>query len=119
LASVSYPTLVRPSGGRVLCFPHDLDAFLEAGRPIVPNDDLRRMLAPPAWARAYCGHLLEIIATSYNGTCLEHWADQSERPEPADRVRIQEPAARSQGSWFPVERWLGLSGLLLMPKPVR
>jgi len=67
---------VRPSDQRVLYFPHDMDAFFDPHRPIVPNDDLRRMLEVPAQARAYYGHLLDIIATTYNAAYLGHWADQ-------------------------------------------
>src|ERR1043166_1276108 len=66
----------RPGDGRVLYFPHDLDAFFDAGRHIVPNSDLSKMVAVPANARAYYGHLLDIIGTTYNGTYLKHWADQ-------------------------------------------
>lgn len=67
---------VRPADQRVLYFPHDMDAFFDPNRSIVPNDDLGRMLGVPAYARAYYGHLLEIVATTYNATYLKHWADQ-------------------------------------------
>src|SRR5207244_9701422 len=30
----------RPSDGKVLYFPHDIDAFFDASRPIVPNADI-------------------------------------------------------------------------------
>ncbi len=73
----------RPDDGRILYFPHDLDAFFDAHRPIVPNEDLGRMLAIPSWARAYYGHLLEIIERSYNEEYLGHWADQFGRLLPA------------------------------------
>ncbi len=73
----------RPADGRVLYLPHDLDAFFDAHRPIVPNDDVRRMLAIPAWARAYYSHLIEIIGTSYNELYLGPWAQQLGRLLPA------------------------------------
>lgn len=73
----------RPGDGRILYFPHDLDAFFDAYRPIVPNEDLGRMLATPAWARTYYGHLIEIIERSYNEDYLRHWAEQFGRLLPS------------------------------------
>ncbi len=66
---------VRPSDRRVIYFPHDLDAFFNATRPIVPNTDLSKMIAVPAYARAYYGHLLDIMNTTYNGNYMSRWAD--------------------------------------------
>ncbi|HXG47380.1 MAG TPA: lamin tail domain-containing protein, partial [Methylomirabilota bacterium] len=65
---------VRPEDGRVIYFPHDVDAFFDANRPIVPNSDLAKLLAVPAFARAYYGHVQDIIATTYNPTYLGRWA---------------------------------------------
>ena len=67
---------VRPSDGRMLYFPHDMDAFFDAGRPIVPNGDLQKIIAVPAHARSYYQHLLEIMETTWNTTYMKHWADQ-------------------------------------------
>ncbi len=74
---------VRPSDGRVLYFPHDVDAFFSATRPIVPNNDTAKLMAVPAWARAYYGHLLDIMATTYNGNYLARWAEHFGRLLPA------------------------------------
>jgi hypothetical protein len=73
---------VRPNG-RVIYFPHDVDAFFDATRPIVPNSDLTKLLAVPAFARAYYGHVQDIIATTYNGTYLGRWAAHFGRLLPA------------------------------------
>ena len=69
---------VRPSDGRVLYFPHDLDYY--PGSPyqnsIVPNGDLNKMITVPAYERLYYGHLYHLLSTSYNYTYMVHWADQ-------------------------------------------
>src|SRR6185295_14479835 len=44
---------VRPSDGRVVYFPHDMDAFFDPNRSIIPNNDLNKLIAVPAYARAY------------------------------------------------------------------
>jgi hypothetical protein len=72
----------RPDG-RVIYFPHDVDAFFDANRAIVPNTDLTKLLAVPAFARSYYGHVQDIIATTYNGTYLGRWAAHFGRLLPA------------------------------------
>jgi len=74
---------VRPSDGRVLYLPHDVDAFFDVNRPIVPNNDLNKMIAVPAYARAYYCHLLDIIATTYNANYMTRWANHFGRLLPA------------------------------------
>jgi hypothetical protein len=66
---------VRPGDGRVVYFPHDMDAFFNANASIVPNPDLTKMIAVPANARAYYCHLLDIIATTYNASYMTRWAN--------------------------------------------
>ncbi len=66
---------VRPSDGRVLYFPHDIDAFFSATRPIIPNGDLSKMIAVPGYARAYYGHLVDILGSTYNGAYMTRWAN--------------------------------------------
>jgi hypothetical protein len=66
---------VRPSDGRMLYFPHDMDAFFDASRPIVPNSDLQKIIAVPAHARTYYQHLLDIMQTTYNTAYMTHWAN--------------------------------------------
>jgi hypothetical protein len=74
---------VRPGDGRVLYFPHDMDAFFDPNRSIVPNSDLSKLLAVPAYARAYYSHLLDIIATTYNANYMTRWANHFGRLLPA------------------------------------
>jgi hypothetical protein len=72
----------RPDG-KMLYFPHDMDAFFSATRGILPNGDLTKLIAEPAYARAYYGHLLDIIGTTYNGNYMTRWADHFKRLLPA------------------------------------
>lgn len=74
---------VRPEDGRVIYFPHDVDAFFNATRPIVPNSDLSKLMAVPAYARAYYCHLLDIIETTYNADYMTRWAQHFGRLLPA------------------------------------
>lgn len=66
---------VRPDDGRVLYLPHDVDAFFQVNRPIVPNADVTKLISVPVNARTYYGHVLDIIATTYNGTYMTRWAN--------------------------------------------
>lgn len=74
---------VRPGDGRMLYFPHDMDAFLDANRGIIPNSDLAKIIALPVYARDYYGHLLDIIQTSYNSTYMTPWANHFGKLLPA------------------------------------
>jgi hypothetical protein len=68
---------MRPSDGRFLYFPKDLDFF--NGSPngaIVANKDLKRLVASPVNARTFYSHLYDVLQTSYNGTYMAHWCDQ-------------------------------------------
>ncbi|MBK7191574.1 MAG: lamin tail domain-containing protein [Myxococcales bacterium] len=67
---------VRPSDGRLLYFPHDLDFLGSPQGPVVGNGDLARLVAQPAWARLYYGHLNDIITTAFNATYLAPWSSQ-------------------------------------------
>jgi hypothetical protein len=68
---------VRPTDGRTLLFPHDLDFFNGSPQgPIVASGDLAKLIATPERARAFYGHLYDIVTTSYNATYMARWADQ-------------------------------------------
>jgi len=67
---------VRPSDGRVLYFPHDLDFLGSSRGTLVASPDLARLIAVPARARAYYGHLHDLVTTSFNGRYLAPWSDQ-------------------------------------------
>jgi hypothetical protein len=73
----------RPTDGKVLYFPHDMDAFFSTSRPIVPNADIQKIISVPAYARAYYCHLLDILATTYNATYMTRWANHFGRLLPA------------------------------------
>ncbi len=67
---------VRPSDGRVLYFPHDLDMYSVAyNHSIVPNGDLARMITIPGYERLYYGHLYHLLSTSYNYAYMSHWTN--------------------------------------------
>ncbi len=74
---------VRPGDKKVLYFPHDVDAFFEMGRQIVPNSDMQKFMAVPAWARLYYGHVMDIIGSTYNVNYLGRWANHFGRLLPA------------------------------------
>ena len=74
---------VRPADGRMLYFPHDMDAFYDANRTIYPNADLNKILAVPGYARLYFSQLLEILETTYNTAYMRRWADHFGRLLPA------------------------------------
>jgi hypothetical protein len=67
----------RPSDGRVLYLPHDLDFTVGVTSVgVVPNGDLARLLGLPAWRRAYYAHLVDVVATSYNAAYLGPWCER-------------------------------------------
>lgn len=74
---------IRPSDGRALYFPHDLDAFYSATRPLIANSDLSKIIATPAYERLYYGHVNNVLKTSYNTAYMKHWTDQMGQLLPA------------------------------------
>jgi len=65
---------VRPSDGRVLLFPHDLDLY--PGSPqsaIVGNNDLARMLAIPGKKRVFYGTLYDLLQGAHSPAYLDRW----------------------------------------------
>lgn len=64
----------RPEDHRFLHMPHDLDAFYDVNRPLIPSSDLQKIMSTPARARNYYGHVHDIISTTYNGAYMQHWA---------------------------------------------
>lgn len=66
----------RPSDGRVLHFPHDLDFSSSSRMPVVGNADLARLLQDPDHERAYYAHLHDIMAQSYDAAYLAPWCAQ-------------------------------------------
>ena len=67
---------VRPSDGRVLFFPHDLDAFFDANRGILPANELSKIVrATSANTHHYYGHMYDMVTRAYNGEYLEEFVN--------------------------------------------
>jgi hypothetical protein len=74
---------VRPSDGRVLFFPHDLDFYVGDPRSaIVGNQDLQRLLALPGNTRRFYAHLRDILDSTYNAAYMTRWRDEFARRVP-------------------------------------
>ncbi|MFO0748471.1 MAG: lamin tail domain-containing protein [Myxococcota bacterium] len=68
---------VRPSDGRALLFPHDLDFYPGDPRtPLIQSGDLQRLLRIPGNKRRFYAHVYDILQSTYNATYLAHWRDQ-------------------------------------------
>jgi hypothetical protein len=67
---------IRPDDGRVLYFPHDLDAFLSTTRPIAGSSELNKLIAVPTRAHMYYGHVYDMLQTTYNSAYMSHWTNQ-------------------------------------------
>ncbi|MFP4069972.1 MAG: lamin tail domain-containing protein [Opitutales bacterium] len=71
----------RPSDGRALFMPWDMDFTFEApvDLPILNHakisPDLQKLAADPAKKRAYYGHIVDIVQTSFNTAYLTDWAE--------------------------------------------
>ena len=66
---------VRPSDGRVLLIPHDLDSPRNPRRSIVSNGDLRKLIADPGNEHMYYGHLHDMMQTTFHEQYLRRWID--------------------------------------------
>ncbi len=66
---------VRPDDGKVLMFPHDLDAFFDANRPLVNNTKLAELITIPANAHMYYGHVQDMLSSTYNLSYMTYWAN--------------------------------------------
>jgi hypothetical protein len=68
---------VRPADGRVLAFPWDLDfSFYQSPTAgLLPGANLGRILALPVNQRAFYGHMLEIIESTYNPDNMAYWTE--------------------------------------------
>ena len=67
---------VRPSDGKVLHLPHDLDFYSSAYMSVVNNRDLARLVQNPEWLRLYYAHLHDLLDTSYTSAWMGPWCDQ-------------------------------------------
>lgn len=66
----------RPSDGKTLYFPKDMDFTFATGATssITQSGDLAKLVTDAANRRAYYGHLLDIIHTSFNSAYMTPWA---------------------------------------------
>ena len=67
---------LRPSDGRVLFLPHDMDFSYSTSRPLVPNTDLQKLIGTAERERLYFGHMWDILQTAYNTTYMQSWTDR-------------------------------------------
>jgi len=67
---------VRPTDGRVLFFPHDMDFNYNATRALIPNSDLQKLIGTDERERLYYGHMWDILQTAYNPTYMQTWTDR-------------------------------------------
>jgi hypothetical protein len=68
-------TYVRPSDGKVLYFPWDMDfSFNQAATaPLVGNQNLSKIVNLPSNLRRFYAHIQDDIATTYNVTYMTPW----------------------------------------------
>lgn len=66
---------VRPSDGRVLIFPWDMDfAFVNSpSAALWGSHNLRKVIEIPHNTRAFYGHLLDIVDRSFNAAYMDRW----------------------------------------------
>jgi hypothetical protein len=96
---------VRPSDGKLLYLPWDMDFAFVAGfnSALVANGDLSKLLAAPANLRAFRGHLLDILDTTYNSAYMSYWTNHLDNFLPGQNfsgilsyIAQREAFARSQ-----------------------
>lgn len=70
----------RPSDGRVLLFPWDMDfAFINsATSSLTPNSDLVRLLGDPVNRRLYWGHVQDLVTRAFNAGYMRRWVEHYE-----------------------------------------
>jgi hypothetical protein len=97
---------IRPSDGRVLQLPHDLDAFFEVNRPLVANSDLRKLIANPGNEHTYYGHVYDMIQTTFNQDYMQRWIDYWHSLLPAQPfpTHLSQLVQRSNGLIRQIER---------------
>jgi hypothetical protein len=70
----------RPSDGRMLLFPWDMDFAFILGptSALVVNSELRKIIAEPKYERAFYGHVLDIVNRAFNEDYMNRWIDHYE-----------------------------------------
>ena len=67
---------IRPNDGKAMYFPWDMDFTFTNGATsgVTPSSDLNKLIGiSPKYERAYYGHLLDIIETSFNSDYMTPW----------------------------------------------
>jgi hypothetical protein len=67
---------IRPTDGKALFFPWDMDFTFSnaASSGVTPNADQKKMIGlSPAYKRAFYGHLLDMIETTFNTDYMDPW----------------------------------------------
>ncbi|MEX2186749.1 MAG: LamG-like jellyroll fold domain-containing protein [Pirellulales bacterium] len=67
----------RPSDGKILLFPQDMDFAFRNGETstLFGNSDLNNLLTLPQNSHFYLGHIQDIVATSYNAAYMGAWVN--------------------------------------------
>lgn len=68
---------VRPSDNRLIYLPWDMDFSFTASATgsLITNAEQRKFMEVPEYERAYYGHVLDIINTSFNSEYMDPWID--------------------------------------------
>jgi hypothetical protein len=91
---------VRPSDGRVLFFPHDMDFYPGDPRtPIVGNWDLQRLMSLPGNTRRFYAHLRDILDTTYNAAYMVRFRDEFARRVPGQDWAGHHDFLVARSSW--------------------
>ncbi len=71
----------RPSDGRMLFFPWDVDFTARAGATssLIQNNDLRKITSLAENKHFYYGHIHDIVTTSFNNEYMNRWIDHYEQ----------------------------------------
>ncbi len=76
---------VRPSDQKVLYMPWDMDFSFTQGAsdPLINNNELRKLISIPKYERAYYGHIMDIVNTTFNAGYMNSWIDHYDALVPA------------------------------------
>lgn len=76
---------VRPSDQKVLYMPWDMDFSFTQGAsdPLINNNELRKLISIPKYERAYYGHIMDIVNTTFNANYMNSWIDHFDALVPA------------------------------------
>jgi hypothetical protein len=99
---------VRPSDGRMLFFPHDLDMLRGGGggrrwghhgrralqtEALARNGELLRLIKRPQFKRLFAGHVADLVATGYSAETFGYWLDLAAARLPEQAADMQAAAA--------------------------